>query len=114
MMNEVQKRRFADALARLSGDEALLASLATITSEDAPGLLAQMNRHLEAGDLADYAHTAHALKGLLSTFETNDPVKEMQPLIDAARQSDADKVESQHISLHPKLESLLGEITALC
>jgi hypothetical protein len=113
MMNEKQRKRFAGALARLSNDGEMLGSLAAITSEDAPGLLRQLENDLNADQWEAYAKTAHAVKGLLSTFETGEPVSELQLVIDAARQSDGKTVKTLHASIRPKLDELLLEIEGL-
>ena len=112
-MNQEQKERFADALARVSGDTEILATLASIASEDAPELLHRLEESIEVGDWSGYARTAHSLKGLLSTFETHEPVSRIQPLIDAARQADGDAVIARHATLRAKLQALIAEIESL-
>jgi HPt (histidine-containing phosphotransfer) domain-containing protein len=112
-MNQEQKVRFADALARVSGDAEILATLASIASEDAPELLQRLDESMDGGDWSAYASTAHSLKGLLSTFETREPVSEIQPLIDAARRADGDAVLARHASLRAKLQTLIAEIESL-
>lgn len=112
-MNQEQKARFADALARVSGDAEILATLASIASEDAPELLDRLDESAEVGDWPRYANTAHSLKGLLSTFETGEPVSEIQPLIDAARRAEGDAVVARHAKLRTKLQTLIVEIESL-
>ena len=67
----------------------------------------------QKGELAEAAKVGHALKGLLSTFETGEPVSELQPLIDAARAGDEASVTSVHASVRPQLNTLVTEIGAL-
>ena len=112
-MNQEQKERFADALARVSGDAEILATLASIASEDAPELLHRLDKSIEVGDWSGYASTAHSLKGLLSTFETQEPVSRIQPLIDAARQAEGEAVIARHAMLRTKLQVLIAEIESL-
>jgi HPt (histidine-containing phosphotransfer) domain-containing protein len=112
-MNQEQKARFSDALARVSGDAEILATLASIASEDAPELLDRLDESIEGRDWSSYANTAHSLKGLLSTFETREPVSEIQPLIDAARRAEGDAVVARHETLRTKLQTLIVEIESL-
>lgn len=112
-MTEAQKKRFSDALARLSGDEEMLETLASIASEDAPGMIRSMDSEIASDNLDAYAKSAHAVKGLLSTFETSEPVSEMQPAIDAAREGDAVTTKSLHDQLRSPIEALVEEIGEL-
>ena len=112
-MTESQRQRFSAALGRVAGDEEELEMLAKIAAEDAPGLLSQLEDHIQQCELAEAAKVGHALKGLLSTFETGEPVSELQPLIDAARAGDDASVASVHASVRPQLFTLVTEIGAL-
>lgn len=112
-MNQNQKERFADALDRLSGDEEMLAMLATITVEDAPGIMTDLQRSVFEKSLPDAARTAHALKGLLSTFEVGEPVSELEPLIKAALRNDEVEVVETHQRIRPKLHALVSEIQTI-
>lgn len=109
-MNDLQKRRFADALERVAGDEDMLGMLAKIAVEDAPEMIEMLDTQVEGKLLSDAAKTAHSLKGLLSAFETGEPVSDLQPLIDAARQGDSNDVVKLHSEVGSKLEKLLSEI----
>lgn len=113
VMNEAQKQRFAEALSRLAGDEEMFETLALICAEDAPAMWGKMATQIEQGDLAAYAKSAHAIKGLLSTFETNEPVCEIQSAIDAAREGDSKAAKALHSSLHGSVEKLIGEIESV-
>lgn len=112
-MNENQKQRFAEALQRVSGDEEMLSMLANIAAEDAPEMIQTLDTQVHQSSLADAAHTAHSLKGLLSAFETGEPVSELEPLIEAARQGDQAEVDQVHQQIKPKLQSLVTEIEAI-
>ena len=113
VMTEAQKRRFADAPSRLSGDEEMLVTLASIAAENAPGLLEAMSGQLEHADLSAYASSAHAVKGLLSTFETNHPVSDIQAAIDAARRGDQKATRALHADLQSPVRNLIAEIVAV-
>ncbi len=109
-MTETQKQRFSDALARMAGDEEMLEVLAKIAVEDAPNLLALLSDHVKQGDCLEVARVGHALKGLLSTFETGEPVSDLQFMIDAARQGDVKSVRQIQADVEPKLGILMNEI----
>jgi two-component system, sensor histidine kinase and response regulator len=53
---------------RLEGDRQLLKELADLYLEDEPGLLAQIERSLQAGDAELLRRTSHTLKGSVSNF----------------------------------------------
>src|SRR3954451_10404382 len=52
-------------LARFGGDKDLFVEMTGMLLEDAPGLLAELGRAVEAGNAQDVRMRAHALKGLL-------------------------------------------------
>jgi len=112
-LNNDQRIRFAGALQRVGYDDDLLASLAQIAAEDAPLLMAQLERNVAASNLEAVAATGHALKGLLSTYETGSPVGELQLLIDAARAGDQFEVEKVLSHQWPRLQKFIGEIQKL-
>ncbi len=80
---------------------------------DAQDVLTKLTRSIEAGDTASVSVTAHQLKGMLSTFETDSPVTELQELIETARRKDAEATGEQFRSLQPQLAELLAEISEL-
>ena len=80
---------------------------------DAEDVLAKLTRSIDAGDTASVAVTAHQLKGMLSTFETDSPVTELQELIETARRKDTAATRDQFQSLQPQLADLLAEIAEL-
>jgi HPt (histidine-containing phosphotransfer) domain-containing protein len=112
-MNDQQKQRFAPALQRLAEDEEMLATMARMAVEDGPVILGDLETQVQQGSLTEAAKTAHKLKGVLSTFETDEPVCALQTLIESARRGDLDEVSELHAGLHPKLLALLGEIKAI-
>jgi hypothetical protein len=112
-MTEQQRERFAEALKRLGGDEETLTMMASIASEDAPVLIERWGNQLQREELHEYAKTGHSLKGLLSTFETGEPISKIQPLIDDARRNELLAVQSAHALVLPELSRFLGEISEL-
>lgn len=57
------------ALARMGGDQALLAELVSVLQADAPRLLADIRAAVEGGDANRLRLSAHALKGSVANFE---------------------------------------------
>jgi HPt (histidine-containing phosphotransfer) domain-containing protein len=112
-VTEEQKERFAEALARVAGDCELLAAMAAMVSEDAPGVLSELRKQVAANQLQDVAITGHKLKGMLSTFETAGPVLELEELIRSARKGDSQDVASLFKSFESEIEQLLEEILSL-
>lgn len=112
-MNESQKARFSEALTRLAGDEEMLLILADIAVEDLPPMVGQLSEQLADGDLESAAATAHAMKGLLSSFETGTPTSELQALINAARSGNSQEAQTLYAKTKPAIEELLGEIEKL-
>lgn len=91
----------------------MLVMLANIAAEDGPPMLRQVRDALADGNCSEAARTGHALKGLLSTFESGSPVDELQPMIDAARLDDIGTARQAHETAAPKLEKLMSEIETL-
>ncbi len=80
---------------------------------DAHEVLGKLTHAVDQGDTAATAVTAHQLKGMLSTFETDSPVIELQELIETARRGDHASMQQQFRLLEPRLTDLLDEISAL-
>ncbi|MCM2371651.1 hypothetical protein [Aporhodopirellula aestuarii] len=108
-----QRKRFAGAIERVGDDEEILIVLAEMASEDAPVLMAKLEGEISKGFLDAAAQTAHALKGLLSTFETGEPVEGLQSLIDSAREEDEKETTLLFESLKPKLLTLVEQVAQL-
>ncbi len=87
--------------------------LAGMVAEDAPSLLTKLHTDIQSSEFNEAAGSGHALKGLLSTFETGTPVSEIQPLIDAARRSDCKAVSLLFTEIHTSLETLIDEIQGI-
>lgn len=108
--NHRLRNRFRDALLRLAGDEQMLTTLAEIVVADAPGLMEQLSKGIREKDAESVARNAHALKGLLSSFETGQPTDQLQRIIDAARRGECTEMASAHEQIRPQLATLLEEI----
>lgn len=113
-MNEFQKQRFAEALERLAGDSDLLCGMAMLVADDARQALQDLADAVAGHQLPRITATAHQLKGMLSTFETESPLTELQQVIMTARASDAALVEYQFYRIQPALSGLIEEIAELC
>ncbi len=112
-MNEIQQQRFADALIRLSGDAETLKMLAAMASEDAPVLLKKIDGAIAEGDQVALGKSVHSLKGLLSTFETSEPVSELNPIKEAVDNGDLVEAQTRYEHLRPALQNLMKEINGL-
>jgi len=112
-LNESQRSRFSDALHRVAGDEEMLIMLADIAAEDGPEMLRRLDQQVKQESFVEAAKTAHALKGLLSGFETGKPTSDLQPMIDACRAGRRAECKTIWKDLAPRLESLIDEIAAL-
>lgn len=113
VLTHQQRTRFAGALQRVGGDEEMLIVLAEMAAEDAPVLLTKLEGEIEHRRLDAAAHTAHALKGLLSTFETDSPVEDLQPLIEAVRENDGVEAQRFFRVLKPDLNELVYQVREL-
>jgi len=113
-LSTAQRDRFADSLRRLGGDCDMLQMMAAMVTEDAPPLIEQTREQLKAGDLSAAAASAHALKGMLSTFESDQPVNDLQRLIDAARAGQAEQATFCWQVAQPRINDLVQEIAKLC
>lgn len=112
-LSDQQRQCFAAALERVGGDEQMLVVLAEMAAEDAPPLLSKLAEEVRCGDLDAASHSGHALKGLLSAFETGQPIDGLQPLIDAARGADQDEAQRLLNTLEPKLCSFIKKVEEL-
>lgn len=109
-VNEHQKSRFSEALTRLSGDTDLLCCMASMVIQDANQVYEQLKRSIEVEDSPATAATGHKLKGMLSTFETNSPIIELQELIEMARRGESETVRRQFELIRPDVERLIDEV----
>ena len=87
MTEQEIKQRFQDALNRLDGDIELLCEMAAITAPDCPEVIGQIENAFDSEDCEAGARGLHKLKGMLSTFESDGVVIEMQELLELARKN---------------------------
>jgi len=113
LLNEQQRTRFDHALERVGGDEEMLIVLARMAVEDAPPMMEKLEAELADRELAAVAKTAHAFKGLMSTFETNSPVEDLQSVIDAAREGDFKTASASYSDIKPSLKDLVQQVEQL-
>ena len=112
-LSEAERTQFSDALQRVGGDEEMFIELAEIVAEDAPGMLAELEDQLRSDQLSEVAQTAHALKGLLSTFQTGPPVSQLQPFIYEARLGHTESATMMFHDLKPSLKHFVGQVQQL-
>ena len=105
--------RFEEAVARLDGDVGLLREMAAITSEDLPEVWQQINNAIEAGDQQASASGLHKLKGMLSTFESDGVVLDIQELLDSARRGAMDDLKEGFQQHSAAIRELIGEVHRL-
>lgn len=86
-MNEVAnvKQRFAAAIERLDGDFDLLCQMAAITAPDCPSVVADAQSDIDEGNCENASRSLHKLKGMLSTFDSDGVVLEIQEMLQLAR-----------------------------
>ncbi|MCC9602780.1 Hpt domain-containing protein [Stieleria sp. JC731] len=115
-MNEqlAVKERFAGALQRLDGDFELLCEMAAVTLPDCPDVIARIQSELEDGDAAKAASSLHKLKGMLSTYETEGVVIEIQEMLAMARRGSVQECKSMFEKELPRINALTEEIQVLC
>jgi CheY-like chemotaxis protein len=104
-------------MARVDSDVALLESLISVFKADRPGLMAEIEESLAAGDAVALAGTAHTMKGALSVFGVEPARSLAEQLEDAGRQKrleDAralfDQLGRAVLLAEEGLESFLAEI----
>ncbi|TWT76102.1 Signal transduction histidine-protein kinase BarA [Posidoniimonas polymericola] len=96
------------ALKRLRGDRGLLLDMMGFFEQDAPTLLAAVDKNLESGQLAEVERGAHSLKGLASTFDAVAAVSSARDVEQAAHDGRADALPPLVKSLHAEVANLLA------
>ena len=105
--------RFQAALDRLDGDLALLRQMASITTEDLPSTVQQIEQAIETQNAEQAAKSLHRLKGMLSTFETDGVMLGVQDLLDTARDGTAETLTTGFAKLRAEIDSLIQAIADL-
>lgn len=104
---------FSDALERLGGDRELLQTMAVIFVDDAPELLERLQHEVAQPDFPAAARTAHSLKGLIVTYDTDYAGVILQELVEALRDQDAPRVNQLMPKTQRVTEDLIGQCRAL-
>ena len=113
MSSQQVPTRFSEALDRLGGDVSLLREMALITSEDLPEVIANAQSAIESEDCERAASSLHKLKGMLSTFECDGVVLEIQEMLDAARKQESAEMRRTFQTHRDSVEELVAEIKKL-
>jgi PAS domain S-box-containing protein len=105
-----------EALARLGGDEELLAEVAQLFLQDSPVWLAELRSALARRDAAGVRRAAHTLKGAVSYFGADEVTDAAQRLEELGRSADLgraaaalDTLEQVIARLRPALLALAGD-----
>jgi two-component system sensor histidine kinase/response regulator len=111
LTNEIVDREVA--LARVDGDEGLLADLAKLFCEESQKLLSAVQDAVAKRDTAALKHAAHSLKGSLSTFAARDATEAALRLEDLARAGELEGAEDAYRLLAAQVERLKQALESL-
>jgi two-component system sensor histidine kinase/response regulator len=111
LINEVVDREVA--LARVDGDEGLLADLAKLFCEESPKLLSAVQDAVAKRDTAALKRAAHSLKGSISTFAARDATEAALRLEDLARAGELAGAEDAYRLLVAQVERLKQALEGL-
>lgn len=98
-------------LARFGGDKDLFIEMSGMLLEDAPGLLADLGRAVDAENAHDVRMRAHALKGLLLGCGGVRAAHIAQVLENAGQASDLRQAPSQFATLQDEFTQLTSALT---
>ncbi len=101
------------ALARLEGDEELLAEIAGLFLEDCPGLVGAMQDALARADSKGLERAAHTLKGSLGNFAAAPVVAAVARLEALARQGDLAQASEVCRGLEEEIERVKRALAVL-
>jgi len=93
----------AAVLARLDGDEELLAELAGLFIQESPKLLAAIQQAIERADPKGLERAAHALKGSVGNFAVPTAVKAAQTLETMGREGDLAAADAAYAVLQQEI-----------
>jgi two-component system sensor histidine kinase/response regulator len=111
LTNEVVDREVA--LARVDGDEGLLADLAKLFCEESPKLLSAVQDAVAKRDTEALKRAAHSLKGSISTFAARDATEAALRLEDLARSGELAGAEDAYRLLAAQVERLKHALEGL-
>lgn len=101
------------ALDAIGGDRELLHELTEICREDAPPLLVKLRDEVERSDWVAVRSTAHAIKGLCSSFHSEEHFHCAELVEHAARDRDRETMVHESSRLIQLTDQLLREASNL-
>lgn len=107
------KKRFAAALERLDGDFELLCEMAQVTAPGLPVMISVTEQHLRNENCDDAAKSLHKLKGMLSTFDSDGVVIDIQEMLELARKQKLNELRKEFQSHLDAVSALTQEVTSL-
>lgn len=105
-LNPCKASVFAEALGRLGGDEELLRELAAILVDDVPPLVQGVQSAIQAGDFGEAHRDAHALKGLVVTFDERGCGLMISELMTALKENNSQEIHRLSHSCIEAVENL--------
>ena len=103
----------AEILARVEGDRALLSELVELFRDEAPHLLAELRRCVEAGDSRGVQDAAHALKGCVGNFGAPAATDAALALEHLGRDDDLREAGPRLIELEQEVERLRSSLVQM-
>jgi CheY-like chemotaxis protein len=112
---ELQLHQLDEALAlsRVGGDIELLKEVVELFLEDYPSTFEKIKKAVAAHDAAALEHSAHSLKGSVSTFGANRAFEAAFALEKQGRSGDLADVQNSLLNLEQALEALRPELVIL-
>lgn len=99
-----------ELLSRVEGDRELLADLLDMFQTELPGHRETLRRAIGAGDQAETARAAHALKGMLANLSMEKGASLAAAVEIAARNADIQMIEKTFAGLELETESLSAAV----
>jgi two-component system, sensor histidine kinase and response regulator len=109
--NEILDRELA--LARVDGDEGLLADLAKLFCEESPKLLSTVQDAVKKRDAAALKRAAHSLRGSMSTFAAREATEAASRLEELARVGELVNADDAYALLVAQVERLKQALESL-
>ena len=112
-MTRFQSLDLDAALERLGGDLEVLREVAGLFLQETPGLMAAVERAVQAGNAQALARAAHSLKGSVSTFCAQEAYEAARALEMAGRNHDLSQAAPDLLRLSSAIQTLAPELSAL-
>ncbi|MEL6108451.1 MAG: hypothetical protein AAFU85_20685 [Planctomycetota bacterium] len=113
-MNDQEIREhFAPALERLEGDIDLLREMAAMTAPDCTTVVKQIRKSVSDGHADNAAKALHKLKGMLSTFDSDGVVLEIQKMLDKTRLGKLAEVGSAFYQQEREINAAIARVRGL-